>query len=133
MVALLVVEAGLFAAMELALWPALAGLGVVLIALVLRLGALKASTSGVEELSEAVLDERQWQLRGRVLATSHRLGAFLLTVGLAVVALWLVVDLPDPGYGVTAGASARAAPPHRNRASHPRRRHPSQPLNAGPG
>lgn len=104
LVALLVLEAGLFAALDLAVWPAMGGLGVLIIAFVLCLGALKGSTGGVEELAETVLDERQWQLRGRVFATSYRIGTVLLTVGLAAVGLWLMLDLPTPGGGVIAVA-----------------------------
>lgn len=104
LVAILGVEAGLFALLDAATWPAIAGLGVVLAAFVFCLGALKASTRGVEELSEGVLDERQWQLRGRVFATAYKIGASLLTVGLAVLALWLNFDLPTPGDGFIIGA-----------------------------
>jgi len=94
----------MFALLDVALWPALAGLGVVLIAFVCCLGLLKASTRGVEELSENVLDERYWQLRGRVFGTAYRVGQSLLTIGLAGVALWLLLDLPTPGQGVITGA-----------------------------
>jgi hypothetical protein len=44
---------------------------VVIVAGVLLLGALKASTRGVEELAPEVLDERQAQLRGEIFARSY--------------------------------------------------------------
>ena len=44
---------------------------VVIFAGVMLLGALKASTRGVEELSPDVLDERQAQLRGEIFARSY--------------------------------------------------------------
>jgi len=55
--------------------------------MVFSLGALKASTRGVEELSPAVLDERQAQIRGLVYSTSYTvLSVFFI---LAVLVLWL--------------------------------------------
>ena len=104
MTALLVVEAGLFVATEAAPVAGVLALAVVLIAFVLCLGALKASTRGVEELPAEALDERQWQVRGEVYALSYRIGAGLLTAGLAVVALWLSLDWPAPGTGVATAA-----------------------------
>lgn len=44
---------------------------VVIFAGVMLLGALKASTRGVEELSPEVLDERQAQLRGEIFSRSY--------------------------------------------------------------
>jgi hypothetical protein len=44
---------------------------VIIIAGVLLLGALKASTRGVEELSPEVLDERQAQLRSEIFTRSY--------------------------------------------------------------
>jgi len=44
---------------------------VVIFAGVMLLGALKASTRGVEELSPDVLDERQAQLRGEIFTRSY--------------------------------------------------------------
>ena len=44
---------------------------VVIFAGVMLLGALKASTRGVEELSPEVLDERQAQLRGEIFKRSY--------------------------------------------------------------
>lgn len=102
LVALLFLQAGFLVLMDVALWPALAGLAVVASAFVVCLGALKASTRGVEGLSQEVLDERQWQLRGQVYATAYRIGATLLIAELTLVALWLGLDLPAPGEGATA-------------------------------
>ena len=104
MTALLVVEAGLFVATEAAPVAGVLALAVVLIAFVLCLGALKASTRGVEELPAEALDERQWQVRGEVYALSYRIGAGLLTAGLTVTALWLALDWPAPGPGVATAA-----------------------------
>ena len=95
--ALLVVEAGLFAAMESAPVAGAVGLAVLLVAFVFLLGALKASTRGVEELPADALDERQWQLRGEAYALSYRIGFGLLTAALAVTAAWLVLDWAPPG------------------------------------
>lgn len=106
LVILLAVEAALFVALDhlVVLWPALAGLAVLLVVFVFCLGALKASTRGLEELPEQVLDERQWQVRGRVFATAYRIGSILLTAGLVVVALWTLLDLPQPGQATILGA-----------------------------
>ncbi len=104
LVFLLVVEAGMFAMMDVNVVASLAGLAVVGAAFVLLLGALKASTRGVEELPEEVLDERQAQLRGRVFATAYRIGTLMLTLGLGVVGIWAMTGLPAPGDGVIAGA-----------------------------
>jgi len=69
-------------------WPIfLAGMALLIIVMVFSLGALKASTRGVEELSPAVLDERQAQIRGLVYSTSYTvLSVFFI---LAVLVLWL--------------------------------------------
>lgn len=104
LVALLLVEAGVFAAFALlgsGGWAVLLSgvLLVLVVAFVLLLGTLKASTRGVEELPPSVLDEREVQVRGRVYATSYRLGLALLTALLAVVAVWA-----GAGWAVPAGA-----------------------------
>ena len=104
MCGLLVVEAGLFVALEAAPVPAAIGLAVVVVAFVFCLGTLKASTRGVEELPAEELDERQWQVRGEAYARSYRIGQGLLTVGLATVAVWLLADWPAPGTGVVTAA-----------------------------
>ena len=70
---------------------------VLVIGLVLTLGALKASTRGIEELSPQVLDERQTQIRGAVYARSYTLLSWVLTVALAVLLvaqsdLWEISD-----------------------------------------
>ncbi|MFB2557111.1 hypothetical protein [Herbiconiux liangxiaofengii] len=69
---------------------------VVIIAGVLLLGALKASTRGVEELSPDVLDERQAQLRGEIFARSYwALGAASLIACILVVLMgqpWWPLD-----------------------------------------
>ena len=102
--ALLVVEAGLFAFMESAPVVFAVALAVLLVTFVFLLGALKASTRGVEELPAEALDERQWQLRGEAYALSYRIGFALLTAELAVVAAWLTFDWAAPGAGVAIAA-----------------------------
>ena len=104
MTALLVVEAGILTGLDRAPVAAAIALAVVLVAFVLCLGTLKASTRGVEELPAEALDERQWQVRGEAYALSYRIGAGLLTAALAVVALWLALDWPAPGTGVATAA-----------------------------
>jgi hypothetical protein len=99
LVALLVVEAGCFAVIDRAPLATVIALGVVLVLFVFCLGTLKASTRGIEELPADVLDERQRQLRGEAYARSYRIGFGLLTAELAVAALWLVADWPNPGNG----------------------------------
>ena len=104
MTALLVVEAALFVVMPSAPVPAVIGLAVVAFVFVLCLGSLKASTRGVEELPADVLDERQWQVRGEAYARAYKIGAGLLTAGLAVITVWLAADWPAPGQGVVTAA-----------------------------
>jgi len=104
LIALHVVEGALFVAMDHVLWPSVVALAAVLVAFVTCFGLLKASTRGIEELPEEVLDERQWEVRGRVFAASYRIGTALLTAGLATVGLWAMLDLPDPGRGVVTAA-----------------------------
>lgn len=60
---------------------------VVIFAGVMLLGALKASTRGVEELSPEVLDERQAQLRAEIFTRSYwtLATASLLACGLGIV------------------------------------------------
>lgn len=99
LLALLVVEAGVFLAMDhvspvLGLVALLAALLVVLLAFVVLLGMLKASTRGVEELPRSVLDERERQVRGEVYARSYRIGVAGLTALLAATVLWGSADLP---------------------------------------
>ncbi len=103
MVGLLAVELALCAALDVALWPAAAGLAVVLVAFVLLLGTLKATTRGVEELPEHALDERQAQLRGRAYARAYRIGSTLVIAAAALTMLWLSADLPVPGRGLVLG------------------------------
>ncbi|MQA32338.1 hypothetical protein [Modestobacter roseus] len=101
---LLVVEAGLCLLAERAPVVFVVGMGVVVIAFVLLLGTLKASTRGVEELPADALDERQWQLRGEAYARAYRIGVGLLTAELAVTAVWLAAGWPAPSAGVVLGA-----------------------------
>lgn len=86
---LLVVEAVLLALAGFGVLPLAAfivGLVVFIGVFVLALGALKASTRGVEELPEEALDERQAQIRGRVYSRAYTLiswiafGLFALVV-----------------------------------------------------
>lgn len=105
LVALLVAEAALFVALALTsslAWVVTFGgcFLVLVVAFVLLLGTLKASTRGVEELPPSVLDEREVQVRGRVYATSYRLGLALLTALLAVVAVWASAGWPVPSGAV---------------------------------
>ena len=104
MTALIVAETGLFLAIDAAPILAAVGLTLVVVAFVFCLGTLKASTRGVEELPEGMLDERQAQLRGQVYATAYRVGTVLLTVGLVAVVLWHLLDLGTPGRGVLTAA-----------------------------
>jgi len=62
-----------------------AALLVLMIALVFTLGALKASTRGIEELPPEALDERQAQIRGLVYSTSYT--ALSVVFGVAVVVM----------------------------------------------
>ncbi|WP_369136985.1 hypothetical protein [Modestobacter versicolor] len=101
---LLVVEAALFVLVDTAPVAAAIGLTLVVVAFVLCLGALKASTRGIEELPAEALDERQWQLRGEAYARAYRLGFGLLTLELAAVALWLVAGWAAPDTGVLTAA-----------------------------
>jgi hypothetical protein len=82
----------------------IAGIAIVIVAGVFFLSALKASTRGLEELSEEVLDERQAQLRGQVHTTAYRVGSALFVTGLAVAALWTMLDWPAPGDGIVIAA-----------------------------
>lgn len=104
LIALLIVEGALLVAMDHVSWPALIGLAVAVPAFIVCLGTLKAATRGIEELSEDVLDERQWEIRGQVFAASYRIGTTLLIIGLATVALWAMLDLPAPARGVITAA-----------------------------
>jgi len=63
-------------------------LALLLITFVLCLGTLKAATRGVEELDPERLDERQMQIRGVVYAQAYKIGAGLLTTGLAAAVGW---------------------------------------------
>lgn len=99
LVGLLVVETGLLLGFSVVASPtgaALVGVGLVvlLLAFVVLLGALKASTRGVEELPDRVLDEREVQVRGYVYATAYRIGLALLTALLAVVVIWDAAGWP---------------------------------------
>ena len=67
------------------------GMLVLVVVMVFTLGALKASTRGVEELSPAVLDERQVQVRGLVYSTSYRV---LSVVFVFAMALMLLAQAP---------------------------------------
>jgi hypothetical protein len=72
LIGVFIVEIAAFATVSLMPFVLFIGIMiVVIIAGVLLLGALKASTRGVEELSPEVLDERQAQLRGEIFARSY--------------------------------------------------------------
>jgi hypothetical protein len=89
---------------DLPRWAVLAALAVAVVAAVFFLGLLKASTRGLEELSDEVLDERQAQLRGQIYADAYRWGAGLFVAGLATVALWLLLGWAAPGAGIVLAA-----------------------------
>ena len=67
-----------------------------IIAFVLCLGALKASTRGVEELGPDQLDERQMQVRGVIYAQAYKIGSGLLLLLLAAVGVWGVLTDSSP-------------------------------------
>lgn len=100
MCVLLVGEAALFAMAELAPFVLLSGAAVLTVLFVLCLGALKASTRGVEELPPDALDERQAHIRGEVYSAAYGIGRALLVLGLVVVAGWQMLDLGTPPVGV---------------------------------
>lgn len=97
---LLVAEAAVFLAFDLVRpdsWQVSAVLVVLLVtvgAFVMLFGMLKASTRGVEELPREVLDERERQVKGDVYARSYGIGVTALTVLLAGVGLWGLLELP---------------------------------------
>jgi uncharacterized membrane protein len=98
LILVLVAEAVLIGAAALMpVWVFIGGMLVLIVALVLTLGALKASTRGVEELPPDVLDERQAQIRGLVYALSYKVLAvvFVITVALMLLAQnpWWTVPL----------------------------------------
>lgn len=64
------------------------GMVVLIVAMVVALGGLKASTRGIEELSPDVLDERQAQIRGLVYSMSYTVLSvvFVITVLLLLLA-----------------------------------------------
>ncbi|MGH8932403.1 MAG: hypothetical protein ACRDZO_17715 [Egibacteraceae bacterium] len=78
---------------------------VVLIGLfVICLGALKASTRGVEELPTSALDERQAQVRGLAYAKAYQIGCALLSLELLAVFAWIVLELATPSSGIVIAA-----------------------------
>lgn len=86
LIAVLALEAVMLLAVEIV--PMVAWVPVMLVlvfALVMALGALKASTRGIEELSPDVLDERQTQIRGLVFARSYRVLSVTSIVALLVL------------------------------------------------
>lgn len=87
---ILALEAAAFALVAAGIIPG-AAFWAILVALVIglvaTLGALKASTRGIEELSPAVLDERQNQIRGTIYATAYRLVSWLFAISVLVLLL----------------------------------------------
>jgi hypothetical protein len=72
LLAVFAIEIAAFATVDLVpVWVFLGVMILVIIVGVILLGALKASTRGVEELSPEVLDERQAQLRGEIFQRSY--------------------------------------------------------------
>ncbi|MBP2476911.1 Ca2+/Na+ antiporter [Crossiella equi] len=101
LLALLALEAALFilAAADHP-WLLLTLATLLVLAFVLCVGLLKASTRGVEELPERNLDEYQWQLRGETYASAYRIAQFLTMTALLVVGVWLLFRWPAPPRGV---------------------------------
>jgi len=98
LIALLVIEATTFALasiLHVVLFVAI--VAVLACVMVMLLGALKASTRGIEELSPDVLDERQSQLRGEIFKQSYWVLATAALVSCTLIALmgqpWW--ELPD--------------------------------------
>ncbi|MDN5915541.1 MAG: hypothetical protein L0I76_10615 [Pseudonocardia sp.] len=74
-----------------------------IIGFVFCLGAVKASTRGVEELGPDQLDERQMQVRGVIYAQSYKIGSGLVTALLAAIVLWsMLVGTKPPSTVVIA-------------------------------
>ncbi|MET4582585.1 putative membrane protein [Conyzicola nivalis] len=87
LILVLVAETAVFLAAPVLPMPVfLIAMAVLVIALVFALGALKASTRGIEELPPEALDERQAQVRGLVYSTSYT----VLSVAFAVAVLLLL-------------------------------------------
>lgn len=87
---LLALEAAIFALAGfcvIPLWAFIVGLVVFIGVFVFALGALKASTRGVEELPEEALDERQAQIRGRVYSRAYTLISWIVFALFALVVL----------------------------------------------
>jgi hypothetical protein len=83
-----VAEAALIATAVLIPLPVfIGGMVVLMVALVIALGGLKASTRGVEELSPDVLDERQAQIRGLVYASSYKVLSVVFVITLILMLL----------------------------------------------
>lgn len=96
LIVILALETAVFVTASLLPVPLfLIALSVLVVALVFTLGALKASTRGIEELPPEALDERQAQIRGLVYSTSYTVLAVVF--GLAVLVMlaieqgWLTV------------------------------------------
>jgi hypothetical protein len=88
LIALLVVEAATFAiASVLPVMVFVAIVAILAFVMVMLLGALKASTRGVEELSPEVLDERQAQLRGEIFKRSYWVLAAASLLACSLIAL----------------------------------------------
>ena len=86
LIVILALETAVFVAASLLPVPLfVAALLVLMIALVFTLGALKASTRGIEELPPEALDERQAQIRGLVYSTSYT--ALSVVFGVAVLVM----------------------------------------------
>ena len=63
----------------------LVALVVLVVALVFTLGALKASTRGIEELPPEALDERQAQIRGLVYSSSYTVLSVVFAIAVLVL------------------------------------------------
>lgn len=86
LIAVLALEAAMLLAVEVVPMIVWVPVMVVLVfALVMALGALKASTRGIEELSPDVLDERQNQIRGLVFTRSYQVLSVTSLVALLVL------------------------------------------------
>ena len=86
LVAVLALEAAMLLTVEIVPMVVWIPVMVILVfALVMALGALKASTRGIEELSPEVLDERQNEIRGLVFARSYQVLSATSLVALLVL------------------------------------------------
>lgn len=78
------------------IWAFIAAMVVIIVAFVIGFGMLKASTRGMEELPEDVLDERHAQIRGRVYSGAYRLVSRMAFALFALVLLTIALGWTVP-------------------------------------